>query len=54
MQNELLPIGKMAEMNHLTVATLRLYDELGLLHPRHRDPESGSATMTSPRMRGWT
>ena len=41
MQNELLPIGKMAEMNHLTVATLRLYDELGLLHPRHRDPESG-------------
>ena len=41
MQNELLSIGKMAEMNHLTVATLRLYDELGLLHPRYRDPESG-------------
>lgn len=41
MQNELLPIGKMAEMNHLTVATLRLYDELGLLHPRRRDPDSG-------------
>ena len=41
MQNELLSIGKMAEMNHLTVATLRLYDELGLLHPRRRDPESG-------------
>ncbi len=41
MQNELLSIGKMAEMNHLTVATLRLYDELGLLHPRRRDPDSG-------------
>lgn len=41
MQNELLCIGKMAEMNHLTVATLRLYDELGLLHPRRRDPDSG-------------
>ena len=41
MTDELLSIGKMAEMNHLTVATLRLYDELGLLHPRHRDPESG-------------
>lgn len=41
MQNELLSIGKMAEMNHLTVATLRLYDELGLLHPRRKDPESG-------------
>ena len=41
MQNELLSIGKMAEMNHLTVATLRLYDELGLLHPRRKDPDSG-------------
>lgn len=41
MQNELISIGKMAEMNNLTVATLRLYDELGLLHPRYKDPESG-------------
>ena len=41
MQDELLSIGKMAEMNRLTVATLRLYDELGLLHPRRKDPESG-------------
>ncbi len=41
MQNELLSIGKMAEINHQTVATLRLYDELGLLHPRRKDPETG-------------
>ncbi len=41
MQKELLSIGKMAEMNHLTVATLRLYDEMGLLTPRRKDPESG-------------
>ena len=39
MQNELLSIGKMAEINNLTVATLRLYDELGLL--RRKDPQSG-------------
>lgn len=31
----------MAEINNLTVATLRLYDELGLLHPRRKDPQSG-------------
>ena len=41
MQDELLSIGKMAEMNHVTVATLRLYDELGLLHPRRKDPDTG-------------
>lgn len=41
MPDELLSIGKMAEMNHLTVATLRLYDELGLLHPRRKDPDTG-------------
>lgn len=41
MKKELLSIGKMAEMNHLTVATLRLYDEMGLLTPREKDPESG-------------
>ena len=41
MSKELISIGKMAEMNHLTVATLRLYDEMGLLTPREKDPESG-------------
>ena len=37
----LLSIGKMAQMNNLTVATLRLYDRLGLLHPRYTDEATG-------------
>ena len=41
MQKELLPIGKMARMNRVTVSTLRLYDEKGLLRPRYVDPETG-------------
>ena len=41
MDTNLLSIGKMAEMNRLSVATLRLYDELGLLKPRCKDPETG-------------
>lgn len=41
MKEELLSIGKMAEMNHITVPTLRLYDEIGILKPRRIDPESG-------------
>ena len=41
MHSNLLPIGKMAEMNHLSVATLRLHDEMGLLRPRYKDPETG-------------
>ena len=41
MDNGLIPIGKMAEMSHLTVATLRLYDDLGLLKPKYKDSETG-------------
>lgn len=41
MKRQLLSIGKMAEMNHITVPTLRLYDEIGILKPRLTDPESG-------------
>lgn len=41
MESDLMSIGKMAEMNHVTVATLRLYDKLGLLRPRHVDPDTG-------------
>lgn len=41
MQDNLLSIGKMAEMNHITVATLRLYDEKNLLKPRHIDEMTG-------------
>ena len=41
MINGLVSIGKMAEMNRVTVATLRLYDQLGLLTPRYTDPDTG-------------
>lgn len=41
MKNNLLSIGKMAELNHVTIATLRLYDKMGLLHPRYTDKETG-------------
>ena len=37
----LLPIGKMAAMNRISVSTLRLYDEKGLLKPRYTDPKTG-------------
>lgn len=41
MKKELLSIGRMAEMNRLTVPTLRLYDKLGLLKPALVDEETG-------------
>lgn len=36
-----MPIGKMAQMNHVSIATLRLYDEKGLLKPRYVDENTG-------------
>lgn len=39
--NNLVSIGRMAEMNSVTVATLRLYDEMNLLKPRRTDPKTG-------------
>ena len=41
MKEGLLPIGKMAEINQVTVPTLRLYDRLGLLKPRWVDEQTG-------------
>lgn len=41
MKNPLISIEKMAEINHTTVPTLRLYDEQGLLRPRFVDPQTG-------------
>lgn len=42
MKNNRLSIGQMAELNHTTLATLRLYDENGLLKPvRNVDPTNG-------------
>ena len=41
MKEDLIPIGKMAEYNHTTIAALRLYDKIGLLKPRRTDPFTG-------------
>lgn len=35
MKNNYLSIGKMAKMNHTTISTLRLYDEMDLLKPAY-------------------
>ena len=37
----LIPIGKMAAANGVSIATLRLYDQMGLLKPAYTDPDSG-------------
>lgn len=41
MKDQLLSIGKMAEINGVSIPTLRLYDKNGLLRPAYIDPESG-------------
>ncbi len=38
---DLLSIGAFAEMTRLSLKALRLYDELGILQPRHIDPQTG-------------
>ena len=40
MKDKLLSIGKMAAMNNISISTLRLYDEKGLLKPCLIDQES--------------
>lgn len=41
MKNNRLSIGQMAKLNHTTLATLRLYDRMGLLSPAYVNPEPG-------------
>jgi len=41
MKEKLLSIGKMALMNRVSISTLRLYDEKGLLKPRYVDSDTG-------------
>ena len=38
---DLLSIGACADMTRLSLKALRLYDELGILQPRHIDPQTG-------------
>lgn len=44
MKNNLLTIGQMAKLNHTTLATLRLYDDKGLLKPKSVNPMNGYRT----------
>ena len=41
MERDLISIGKMARMSGLSVPTLRLYDEMGLLKPARVDKKTG-------------
>ena len=38
---ELLPIGRFSLLTGLTAKALRHYDDVGLLHPAHVDPDTG-------------
>lgn len=40
MKNNYLSIGEMAKMNHTTISTLRLYDEMNLLKPAYVNKET--------------
>lgn len=54
MKEDLLPIGKMAALNRVTVSTLRLYDEKGLLKPRYMTRKQVTAITISTKMPAWT
>lgn len=41
MDQKLLRIGEMAELNHISTQTLRLYDKNNLLKPEYLDPDTG-------------
>lgn len=41
MEQKLLSIGEMAELNHISTQTLRLYDKYNLLKPEYLNPETG-------------
>lgn len=41
MDQKLFRIGEMADLNHISTQTLRLYDKNKLLEPKYLDPETG-------------
>ena len=41
MESKLFAIGKVAKMFHLSVSSLRHYEEIGLMAPEYVDPDSG-------------
>lgn len=40
-EQELLRIGEVAKMYHMSVGTLRHYEQMGLLQPEYTDPATG-------------
>ena len=46
----LYKIGLFSQMNHVTIKTLRHYDDIGLLHPEHIDEENGYRYYTSKQL----
>ena len=49
-ESHLYKIGMFAQMNHITIKTLRFYEEQGLLFPAHVDGESGYRYYTLDQM----
>lgn len=49
-QDYLYKIGMFAAMNHITVKTLRFYEEQGLLYPAHINEENGYRFYTMSQM----
>lgn len=49
-ESHLYKIGMFAQMNHITIKTLRFYEEQGLLFPAHVDEESGYRYYTLDQM----
>ena len=47
---KLYRIGVFSQMNHITVKTLRHYDEIGLLKPAYVDEDSGYRYYTSNQL----
>ena len=37
----MLKIGEFSKLSHISVRMLRHYDEIGLLHPKEVDPDTG-------------
>jgi DNA-binding transcriptional MerR regulator len=46
-------IGEFARLGAVSIRTLRLYDEIGLLPPAEVDPDTGYRSTASWRSRTW-
>lgn len=53
MRNTLLKIGEMAELNHVSTQTLRLYSKNKLLEPQYMDPETATGIIRWNSVQSW-